>query len=361
MMRLTEANPMAMTSRQRWLCILNRKTPDRIPTDFWSTGEVLDRLLKELNCADESALWENLHVDRPRQFWPQFKSLQHPDDPQSDPWGMRHQTISYGTGDYVETAYCPLASAQSAADVHKFRWPTADDMDFEPTLKAIAEAPDDRIRQGGHYEPFLLYCAMRGMEQAFEDMIVNPEIVDAALDHIFEFWYEHNRRLWEGGGGKIDLMYLAEDLGGQHGPLFSLEAYRRFLLPHQIRMADLARKYNVHIIYHTDGAARVFLPDLIDKVGVEILNPIQWRCPGMERESLVREFGGRVAFHGSIDNQQTLPYGSVQDVIDEVTDAVRIFKGSRWICAPCHNIQPVTPTANIVAMYETIHELGRLT
>jgi len=138
----------------------------------------------------------------------------------------------------------------------------------------------------------------------------------------------------------------------------SLETYRRFLLPGQVKMADLARSYGVHVMYHTDGAARIFLPDLIDRVGIEILNPIQWRCPGMERERLVADFGDRVIFHGSIDNQQTLAFGSVDDVVDEVRQSVEIYDGARWICAPCHNIQPVSPTKNVVAMYETIHALG---
>jgi uroporphyrinogen decarboxylase len=113
-------------------------------------------------------------------------------------------------------------------------------------------------------------------------------------------------------------------------------------------------------MYHTDGAARVFLPDLIDKVGIELLNPIQWKCPGMERESLVRDFGKHLIFHGSIDNQHTLPFGTVQEVIDEVKESIDIYSSTRWICSPCHNIQPVSPTANIVAMYETIHECGLL-
>jgi uroporphyrinogen decarboxylase len=123
-------------------------------------------------------------------------------------------------------------------------------------------------------------------------------------------------------------------------------------------MADLGRKYGVHIMYHTDGAARVFLPDLVDKVGIEVLNPIQWRCRGMERELLVRDFGGRIVFHGSIDNQQTLPFGSPAEVENEIADSVQLYRSARWICAPCHRIQSVTPTANILAMYETIHRLG---
>ena len=136
--------------------------------------------------------------------------------------------------------------------------------------------------------------------------------------------------------------------------------YRRFLLPNQIKMAELARSYGVHIMYHTDGAARVFLPDLVDKVGIEVLNPIQWRCPGMEREGLVRDFGRRIVFHGSIDNQHTLPFGRVDEVVREVRESIAIYREARWICGPCHNLQPVSPTENVVAMYETIRELGRI-
>jgi len=240
------------------------------------------------------------------------------------------------------------------------RWPEPDDFDYHNITEALARDDGSRLIHAGHYEPFLLYCNLRSMEQAYEDLVLNPEIADAALGHIFDFHYEHTRRIFEAGGGKIDLFYLAEDLGSQTGPLMSLETYRRFLLPNQIKMADLARAYHVHIFYHTDGAACVFLPDLIDRVGIEILNPIQWRCPGMEREGLVKDFGDKVIFHGAIDNQQTLPFGTPDDVRNEIRESLGIFKDARWICAPCHNIQPNTPTENVVAMYETIHEIGAL-
>ena len=138
----------------------------------------------------------------------------------------------------------------------------------------------------------------------------------------------------------------------------SLAMYRRFLLPNQIKMADLARSFGVHVMYHTDGAVRVFLPDLIDRVGIEVLNPIQWRCRGMEREKLVADFGRQIIFHGSIDNQQTLPFGSVEDVVREVRESVDIYSAARWICGPCHNLQPVTPTENILAMYQTVQAIG---
>jgi uroporphyrinogen decarboxylase len=78
----------------------------------------------------------------------------------------------------------------------------------------------------------------------------------------------------------------------------------------------------------------------------------------MDREGLVRDFGSRLVFHGSIDNQRTLAFGKPEDVAAEVREAARIFEGARWVCAPCHNIQPVSPTENIVAMYETVRKVG---
>jgi uroporphyrinogen decarboxylase len=347
-----------MTPRERWLAILAGKQPDRIPVDYAATPEVTARLLKEVGCTDEMALWRKLHVDARIVVSPEWKLLHHPADPEGDLWGIRYQSVDYGGGSYDEPSYHPLAGAQSAQDVHRHRWPDPDDFDYSAVMHAIDAGGGFYPIHGGCFEPFLVYGYLRGLEQAFTDLAVNPEIADAILGHIFEFSFEYHRRLFEAGQGRIDTTWVAEDLGSQHGPLISLQTYRRFLLPNQIRMADLGRKYGAHIMYHTDGAARVFLPDLIDKVGIEVLNPIQWRCPGMEREGLVRDFGQRLVFHGSIDNQQTLAFGSAADVMNEIAESVRIYEKARWICAPCHRLQAVSPTENILAMYDTIHRLG---
>jgi uroporphyrinogen decarboxylase len=350
---------MEMTPRQRWLALLAGKPVDRIPTDYQATAEVTERVLQDLDCPDEESLWQKLHIDRRRFVEPKWKRAHHPNDPQADLWGIRYRKADYGGGAYDEPSYQPLAAAQTVADVHSHHWPDPDDFDYCPITEMLAADDGFRPIHAGCYEPFLLYGYLRGLQQAFEDLVLNPDIADAILGHIFDFYDEHHRRIFEAGQGRIDLTWVAEDLGAQTGPLMSLATYRRFLLPNQIKMADLARSYGVHVMYHTDGAARLFLPDLIDRVGIEILNPIQWRCTGMEREKLVAEFGSRVVFHGSIDNQQTLAFGSVEDVVNEVRESVEIYASARWICAPCHNLQPISPTANIVAMYETIHAIGQ--
>ncbi len=347
-----------MTPRQRWLALLAGKTTDRVPVDLTATPEVMTRLRKELDCEDDQSLWRKLHIDGRVEVAPTWRLAHHPDDPLADMWGVRYQRIDYGTGAYEEASHHPLACAETPADVHRHRWPDPDEFDFAAVTRAIEAVDGSYPVHGGWFEPFLFYGYLRGLEKAFEDLVLNPAIADAILGRIFDFSWEYHRRLFEAGKGRIDTTWVAEDLGAQTGPLMSVAMFRRFFLPNQIRMADLGRKHGVHIMYHTDGAARSFLPDLVDKVGIEVLNPIQWRCPGMEREALVRDFGQRIVFHGSIDNQQTLPFGSVADVVAEVTESVRLYETARWICAPCHRIQPVTPTANILAMYETIHRLG---
>jgi len=72
----------------------------------------------------------------------------------------------------------------------------------------------------------------------------------------------------------------------------------------------------------------------------------------MEGENLKREFGDEIVFHGAMDNQYTLAFGSVKEVQKQILDNIRILgKGGGYILASCRNIQVVSPPENIVAMH----------
>jgi len=342
------------------MALLNNEKPDRIPTDYWATPEVTERLLQELKCSDVEGLYDKLHIDGLHHIGAGRTVTRYPDDPEAGIWGVRQKVVDYGAGEYSEAANHPLADVTTVEQIHAFKWPSPDDHDWDGFKKQVAAIPGHRAVRCGGYEPFLLYCKMRGMEPAMMDLLVEPEIAEAILTHLFDYHYAVNGRMWDIADGHVDLAYVAEDLGSQASLLMGLEQIRKFILPNQKKMADLARSHGSHIFYHTDGAARDVIPDLIEVTGIEILNPIQWRCPGMEREGLVRDFGDKVIFHGSIDNQQTLPFGTSDDVRKEVLESIEIYAPARWICAPCHNLQPVGPTENIVAMYETIWQHGKL-
>ena len=125
-------------------------------------------------------------------------------------------------------------------------------------------------------------------------------------------------------------------------------------------MIELAHSFQVKVFHHDDGAIRPLLPDLIE-MGIDILNPVQWRCRGMEREGLARDYGASIVFHGGVDNQRTLPFGTPDEVRREVAENIRIFsQGKGYIVAPCHNLQPNTPTENILAIYDAVREYGQV-
>ena len=156
------------------------------------------------------------------------------------------------------------------------------------------------------------------------------------------------------------IIYVAEDLGGQTGLLMARELMQEFLFPRMKRMMDLTRQHGSFVFTHSDGAVRDIIPDFI-ALCTQVLNPIQWVCPGMDRAGLKRDFGADLVFHGGVDNQRVLPFGAVDDVREEVHENYSTLgAGGGCILCPCHNIQAVTPPENIVALYETGYAEGWL-
>jgi uroporphyrinogen decarboxylase len=345
-----------MTPRERWQAVLEGEQPDRIPTEYWGTPEVTDKLVEELGCSNLRQVCERLHIDWVAAISPDYSGPALPKD--RDMYGCRFQDVDYGSGVYRECVSHPLANYETVDQIEKeYTWPTADWFDYSRLSEKIAGLEEFPIRAGGS-EPFLTYKHLRGQEQAFMDLILYPEIVHYCLDRLFDFCYQNTLRIYEQIPGKVFLSYVAEDMGSQEDLLFSPGQIREFLIPRMKRMIDLAHSAGVYVFFHSDGAVRKIIPDMID-AGIDVINPIQWRCKGMGREGLKKDFGGQVVFHGGVDNQQTLAFGSVGDVREEVLYNLEVLgAGGGYILAPCHNIQPVTPVENVVAMYETAYERG---
>lgn len=352
-----------MTPRERWLAVLSGEKPDRTPCDYWGTAEITQRLMRDLGCGAERALWQRLGVDKCIYLGPVHRQAREQGwhlQSLFSIWHVETQAMPYGDGigDYQEDAFHPLADAESVSDIEAFDWPRVDDFDFDALRRACEEWEGYPIL-GATSEPFYLYCRLRGMETALEDLIARPGIAEAMLTRIFEFDAALIERALVEAGKSIDLIYLAEDLGTQDSLLMSPALFRRFLKPRMAALARLVHAHGKRVFHHDDGAIRALIPDLLE-VGIDILNPVQWRCRGMDRAGLAADFGDRVVFHGGIDNQQTLPFGSPQDVRDEVQESIELLGGRRgYIVAPCHNLQNNTPTENVVALYEAVGRFGR--
>ncbi len=349
-----------MTSRERMLAAINRQPVDRLPTDLWATSEVFAKLRQHFG--PDFDPHRHLHVDGFAWLQPDYVGPALPPGPVLyGIWGVQTTPVPHADGAYDEQTTFPLAAAQSLDDLERFPWPTTDWFDYGRMRERAAQAHPQRAIQCGYMAPFYFHNLLRGLEQSLIDPLLDPEFTHHLIRRVADFFYEHHRRMFEACEGLIDVAQVTDDLGSQTGPLISLDQYREFYAPQHRRFIDLCHAYGIKVLHHDDGACRIFLPLLVDELGIDILNPVQWRCPGMEMHELKATFGPRVCFHGAIENQQILPFGTPADVRAEVRHCIDALAsdGTGYIVASCHNLQVNTPVENIVAMYDEARHYGR--
>ncbi len=345
-----------MTSRERMLAVLTGQKPDRIPVFYRATDEAHQKLMKYLNCNSDNELFDKLHIDKEIRVSPKYIGPKIERD--MDVFGCRYRDIDYGSGSYRECVGHPLAEYETVEEIEaNYTWPSVDWFDYSVIPDQI-RGNEKHIITGGGWEPFLIYKYLRGEEQAFIDLLLNPDIVHYCMGKLLDYFYNMSMRIFEMADGQVLISSSSEDLGAQNGLLYSPEHIRTYFLPLHKRMINLIHGAGAYVMWHSDGAIRRILPDLID-AGIDILDPVQWRCEGMDREGLKRDFGSSLVFRGAVDNQYTLPFGTVEEVKQEVIDNINILgKNGGYILGPCHNIQAIGPEENIVAMYQTAYEYG---
>ena len=351
-----------MNSKERMLAAINRQPVDRIPTDIWATGEVWAKLRNHFGANADIAT--ELHIDGIAGVGPKYVGPalpQVPPDESVDYWGMRGRRVPHEGGAYQEQFFHPLASAQTIDDLDAYAWPSTNWFDYSEMRAQAAETGKAKVMQCGYMAPFYFHNLLRGLEQSLVDPLMEPEFTHHLVGRISDFFYDHHRRMFETCAGLIDVSQVTDDLGSQTGPLIGMELYREFYAPHHKRFIDLCHEFGIKVFHHDDGSCRPFLPLLIE-MGIDILNPIQWLCPGMDMVELKSEFGGRICFHGAIENQRILPFGSPEEVRAEVRHCIDSLAsdGTGYILAPCHNLQVNTPVKNIIAMYDEAWKYGKM-
>jgi uroporphyrinogen decarboxylase len=273
-------------------------------------------------------------------------------------WGIRRRDISYEGGKYEEFTDFPLAGFEDPGALESYPWPVADSFDYSRLRECALETVESQKRalQLWTGNPFEIYSWMTGLEESLINVIANPDLVRAALNFIVDFFEERLRRELAEIGDLVDIVFLADDLGGQGGLLMSREAYRDLLQPVHARLTAAVRELAPHAftMFHTDGAVFEVIPDLID-AGVMILEAVQTNASGMEPQRLKDTYGDRICFHGAIGVQDLLPHHDESTVYDECRRRVdTLGENGGYIAAPSHAIQVGTPPENVLAMLRAV-------
>jgi len=192
-------------------------------------------------------------------------------------------------------------------------------------------------------------------------LATEPDYVRQLYDRIVEAWLENLRRLAGAVGDLVQIVQFNDDLGTQNAPFLSVGMFRELIMPYYKRGLDwIHQNTRWKVFMHSDGAIYPFLPSLIE-MGVDIINPVQTTAKGMDPVKLKREFGDRLVFWGAAcDCQKTLPFGTPDQVAEEVRENIRILApGGGYVLASVHNIQAGVPPKNVLALFETAQEAGR--
>jgi len=265
-------------------------------------------------------------------------------------WGERYIYQPTPWGPMREDVKGALAGARRFSHLEAFAWPSPDCLD-RSQLKEQCRKHESYALLYGFADVWQRPALVRGWEEMFLDMAEQPDWAHFLCRKFTDFYLEDYTRAAEITNGRIDLYLLISDLGSQRGPLISLKMFREFVAPYLKEMIDRIHHLGGKVLFHSCGSIERFIPDLL-RLGVDILDPIQPVGPEMQPEYLKARFGSHLCFHGGMDMQNLLPFGSVEEVRAAARHYCKVLgAGGGYILGPAHLFQPEVPPKNILAVY----------
>ncbi|MDP6042302.1 MAG: uroporphyrinogen decarboxylase family protein, partial [Candidatus Latescibacteria bacterium] len=321
-----------MESYERVTAALERLPLDRVPMRLNARTEVIAALKVHLGLDSDEALLQRLGIDfryvgmryvgpRPK---PGFVPQNAPPRPQ------RQKAVSVDGYENNFRVWAPFGNMADVTELDPYEAHIAEDLSCQDpeSIQAMVEKINAKERYfigvKGAGRIFMAAQELRGAEQFMMDLMLYPEFAHRLLEIRTVHTIQFLEKVLSTVGDVIDVVQYNDDLGTQRGLLISPETFRTFLLPRYARIFETVHRYGKRLFMHCCGAIRMVIPDLID-AGVEILNPVQTGAVGMRAEGLKHDFGDRLTFCGGIDVQSTLPFGTPEDVRQEVIERIEVL------------------------------------
>ncbi len=382
---------MSMTSRQRVLAAINHEEPDRVPIiigESNATGIKMTpyqgiKKIAGILAADEyiydwpelgTAKIDEVTMQRLRsdvrgvrdaepaatQARNQFRP---PHTDCVDSWGSGQIEIT--PGEWFPGVH-PLLEAATIDEIDIYSgWPDMSD----PTRIAHVRESARKLAEANEYAilatPWLLFpleraFAMQRMDNFLLNLAMYPDFAKALLEKIIEICKSLMGPFLEELGDHVDMIKIGDDIGTQDSLLMSPKMYREILKPiHADYISFIKEHTKAKVFFHTDGDVRPLIDDFVE-IGVDILNPIQTSAGKMsDLASLKKRFGKAIVFCGGIDTHRVLPYGTPEEVRQEVRRVIGLLaEGGGYMVASVHTVMNDVPPENVLAMVDAVDEFG---
>ena len=221
----------------------------------------------------------------------------------------------------------------------------------------------DRLEEARDCDRFCVYqigfslferaWTLRGMENLLVDFIENPSFVHELFGAIADYNIDVAKHALDYG---IDAVYFGDDWGQQAGLIMGPRIWKEFLYRPLRRMYAAVRGAGKYVFIHSCGDVQELFDDLVE-IGVSCFNPFQPEV--MDVHDVFRRYRRRLAFHGGLSTQRTLPFGSPNDVRSEIRSLLDMGRDGGYLFAPAHAVEGDVPIENLLAMIEAITEEAR--
>jgi hypothetical protein len=352
-----------MTARQRVIKTFAYEKTDRVPINYGANPTIHKKITAALGCANNNeALLQTLGVDF-RSGWIAYKgSLIYKEIPglSVDPvYGYYTRWVENEFGGYQDFCHFPLQN-KNDEEINAFIFPSPDDFGFTEAVDRINHCGDYAVFCGnpGIGDIINSIGRLMGMEDTLVGIASEDEAVLSLIDRKLNMELGMLERLLNYAKGRIDFMWIGEDLGTQHAPMISPALYRSVLRPRHQRFVDLGKSYNIPVMVHSCGSSSWVYEDFIE-MGVTAVDTLQPEAANMSPQYLVEQFGKRLSFHGCISTAGSLAYGKANEVTRYCESIMEIMKpNGGYHFASTHLIQDNTPVENVIAMYQAAHTYG---
>jgi len=243
-------------------------------------------------------------------------------------------------------------------DVDRYPWPDPEADHRSSGLKERArklyEETDYAVVLSVGHSSVAPCQRLRGFAEFMEDLVLQPVLAETLLERVTDVIVRSTTTMLKEAGQYVDDVSFSDDLGFQDRAYVSTAMFQRQIKPYLARCVEAIHdNTDAKVVIHSDGAIFDLIPDLID-IGVEVMNPVQTTAWKMDAPTLKAEFGDRLGFWGAVDTQQTLPFGTPEEVRDDVkTKMATLGRGGGYVITSCHTIREEVPPENVRALYES--------
>lgn len=198
--------------------------------------------------------------------------------------------------------------------------------DSFPTTEYPGLIPPKPVKKEKYIAARWIFCffermwSLRGMENSLTDFYEYPEEVHRLFQKLADYYMRIIERVKE--EADADAVFVTDDIGTQTSPFFSLEIFREFFKPYYKQLIDKAHSLGMHFWLHTCGNVELYMEDFIE-IGLDVIHPIQKYT--MDYQKIAKKYGDRICLLVGFDVQQTIPFGTVEEVRQEVRDLIDTF------------------------------------